>query len=141
MSVMIVHSANIDAVMTFVMKNKVYGTAHTWHHICRLAQIDAYDWDDSATKIGQLIYDMNVKSFNDRYLQSAHVEKFDKIPYIYHKRAESTMQVIKCLDFIIYQCGEATGFEGSLVSQILTCIRDTTISELPGYDDAKWGIS
>ena len=94
---------------------------------------------ENAEKIGQLLADENAVSVG--YLYSDPTT--EAVVYGAHRspaRRYSAVEVIKACDCFVYQSCEHPGWGKSLAKLIVHAIRERAISELPGYQEADWGI-
>lgn len=104
---------------------------------------------DQASRLGQVLWDANLKSINTRYPDT--VGHPENIPgeigqaYVYAHSQDFPLdqvelnQVFKSIRFLSYQSNEFKGWEESEAYAILEALKDAAIDSMPGYDDAVWG--
>ena len=88
--------------------------------------------------LGEILWEANRKSVNCRYTEDIKNE-----PYNY--QAVSTLlttpiQIIKSCGCLNYQSSDSDDWENSLAKDVLDKIMNEAITELPGYEEAVWGI-
>lgn len=102
---------------------------------------------EQAQRVGQMLWDENIKSVQARYPRDA----VAKLPgtvdcgYEYPKQGEprfdifDPVQVIKACDCFDYQSCEHEGWVTSEAKAYIDALRHHAWSALPGYDGAAWG--
>jgi hypothetical protein len=123
MSAWIVAKAHIDALLTSAIFRS--GASFTPTRI------------ENADKIGSMLWAENHKSVNFRYK-----DKQTAPPYTFKRRAVplTPVEVLKAIDCLEYQSCEHKGWKASEAKAWLDQFRAHTIGQLPGYNDAPWGI-
>lgn len=101
---------------------------------------------DAPSRIGQLLWHENVLSVNYRYR-----EDDDTAIYKFKHRVEgcvapdekrrlTAVDIIKLCGCLEYQSCEHPGWADSWAKDFLDRVVRAAIHELPGYDDAPWGL-
>ena len=121
MSAFIVETGLIDALVTFA----------TMQDHCSSARYLSLD------EIGQVLVDQNYRSVNERYRKNDDPEKYS---FRFFSASMSAIQIIKACDCYDHQACETDDYETTKAAEILREIRRKAISQLPGYDAAKWGM-
>lgn len=134
MSVMMINHKDINAVMTFAMEG------YNWMYTRKPVSSDPYDKEGTATKIGKMIINLNHRSFYTRYRDQDHNEYADGNAYKFKPLKVELVQVLKCINFMIYQLSEAEGYKEDEAYLALSSIYDRAVECLPGYENAKWGL-
>lgn len=122
MSAYIVSDATIDALVTFAIGG-------TWKA-----------WDGKPQDLGQMLVDENYLSVNYRYRGEegpAHKYKFHPLTNARKTKAVVILKLCACYE---YQACEHPEWEESKARKVIDRIRNKAINELPGYDDAPWGL-
>ncbi len=92
---------------------------------------------DSADRLGQMLWGENHRSVNARYLE-------DDIEPLYTYSAlpgnVEPVTVLKAVACYEYQTCEHDGWEASEAHVFCETLRHKMTTWLPGYDDAPWGI-
>lgn len=102
--------------------------------------------DIDPDKIGQALLTENIRSVNYRYRRSDPVPNYRHVPtYIGAVSTEVTrtltaLDIVKVAHCIEYQSCEHPAWEASWARDFLQRVVDTAVHELPGYDDAPWGL-
>jgi hypothetical protein len=94
---------------------------------------------EHASKIGQLLADENAVSVGYRYADPT----TQAVVYGNHHhpaRVYSAVEVIKSCNCYEYQSCEHPGWGKSLAKLLVDAIRTRAINNLPGYEEAEWGI-
>jgi hypothetical protein len=91
----------------------------------------------SRDALGQMLWDANYKSINARYrkFEDAPEYRFDAGP-----REINVVSALKQIDCYEYQTCEFDGWKDSKAFEFCQSLRAALIGELPGYDDAPWGV-
>ncbi len=96
-------------------------------------------WDGAlASKIGQILWDANVKSMIVRYGRGISAETYEH-PQDPEARVYNA-QVLKAVACLDYQSCESDDWETSEARAILEAIKSAAITSLPGYDEAEWSL-
>ena len=106
------------------------------------------------TKIGQTLWDANLKSINALYPDTVgHPERcpgscdetfvYSHVSHVWHvltvDAVGALVQVFKSIKCLEYQSCEYDGWEKSEAHAILEAIKNEAIKALPGYEEAEWG--
>ena len=96
----------------------------------------------NVTNFGIVLRKENIRSLVTRYPQdeaeyatSDYTYKFNLVPVPSH------VQVIKACNCYGYQACENDDYASTEAYNIIACIRERAISNLPGYEAAQWEIS
>lgn len=89
-------------------------------------------------KAGEILLAQNVRSVNARYHSDEKYEAFKYNPY--DAGRYSPVQIIKACACYEYQACETGDLEETEAGVINTFIRERAIRNLPGYNEAEWGI-
>jgi len=103
---------------------------------------------DEASRIGQMLWDENIRSVQGRYPDCK--GKPESMPgpidevFIYahsmnHHGSPDPVQVLKACDCYEYQSCEHSEWESSQAKAIIDTLRRHAWQALPGYEDAAWG--
>lgn len=88
--------------------------------------------------LAALLYAANVESVNYRYNETDETLGFN------YRRVDITrlaaVDILKLCNGLEYQSCEHPGYDDSQARELLIAIKETAIRELPGYDDAPWGL-
>ena len=121
MSAYIVSDATIDALVTFAKSG-------SWTMV-----------EGTEQAIGDLLVAENYKSVNYRYGETDEPHK-----YTYHfmltPANQTPVVILKLCANYEYQACEHPEWEASKAHDIIKRIEAKAIRELPGYDDAPWGL-
>ena len=100
------------------------------------------------TTVARILMTENIKSVCHRYDEeeshyywqelTVDVTPADKTHF--HTLRLTPIQLIKLIHCCTFQSSEHHDWEASLAKTILTVLEDQLIRELPGYEDAPWGI-
>jgi hypothetical protein len=102
--------------------------------------------DIDPDRIGQALLAENVRSVIFRYRQCEPVGPYRHVPtYVGAVSSEVTrtltaLDVIKLAHCLEYQSCEHPEWETSWARAFLQSVVDAAVRELPGYDDAPWGL-
>lgn len=118
----------------------------SWYHNTHLHTLN-YSDHERAAKVGQMLWDENVRSVQHRYPECS-----DDLPgeigcdfqYGEHVRPQSPITpvaVLKACDGYEYQACETDDWSESEAHAFLQGLRSRAISMLPGYEDAEWAIT
>jgi len=111
-----------------------------------ICPIDQMTCLDHTVLVARILYDENVKSVAHRYPNDAPDElpgSTGTVPLFRSTnphRAYPAITILKALDCLEYQSCEHPGWEDSLARFIVDQLRKAAIHNLPGYNDAPWGI-
>lgn len=96
--------------------------------------------DEDMQAVGQILVNANALSvnMNIRYSESEPADTFNFTPVFFG--AFNPVQALKACDCFDYQASEVDDYRATAASVIVDCIRGAAIKQLPGYDDAEWGI-
>jgi hypothetical protein len=90
--------------------------------------------DKTQQAIGQLLWDLNVDSYNDRYPG----ENAPYMPYTAKKKNLTDIHLYRVLSGYIYQCSEGDLVDCELYLAVIAFkikLANKIISSIPGYDD------
>jgi len=142
MSAYILDDVNFDVII------KSYVTIRPiqlgWNIWIKKEKLDLFH-DTDRTYVGQILKIQNIASVDYRYKANTemqdYLQKLDK-KYIYNNRvnAVSPVALLKLLDCYDYQACETSDYKTTKACTIINQIREYTISRLPGYDEAAWGL-
>lgn len=98
--------------------------------------------------IADRLYAENCKSVAFRYPEGSIPEEFviEPEPFVFDRRAyryttrHSTVELIKAIHCFEYQACKHPGWEQGLVHYWLRDLQSHLMRELPGYEDAAWGL-
>jgi hypothetical protein len=91
--------------------------------------------------IGQVLVDENYRSVNARYRgEYGQPHKFVMNMGFKHHRKMSAVEVLALCNCYDYQACESDDYETTKAHGLTDYIRHIAIRELPGYDDAPWGL-
>ncbi len=144
MSCFIVSNDHIDAILTAVLKVKEIN-APAWlgedgkirNASCTsgLAGVDAW------SKIGAMLLNENIKSFNFRYEEDT--PPADDYEFRVYREGRpghvdlTPIQVLVLVDCYIYQSCEHPGWKYSEACRFAKAVKESMIYELPGYSDCR----
>lgn len=99
--------------------------------------------DMSPDEFGQMLWDENIRSVEDRYSGSSSLpgsvgETYEH-PLLQGWVVMDPVAVLKACQCYEYQSCEHAGWEESDAYQAIRALRGAAISSLPGYEDAEWG--
>lgn len=86
--------------------------------------------------LGAILQRENVASWNARYPRDPAEPAFRFV----RATELSPVEIIKAVDCYEYQSCEHDGWQKSDAKKIVKAIRKHAIAELPGYEQASWGI-
>ncbi len=92
----------------------------------------------ASTQLGQRLWEENQKSLGARYHDNDPLPPYEFTPF---EGSIDPVVVLKQIDCYEYQSCEHDGWISSKAREFCTELRDTMIGQLPGYDEAPWGIS
>ncbi len=104
----------------------------------------AGDWEQ-AQRVGQMLWDENVKSVQARYPGDRELPGPIGCDYQYPEDTAwfhniDPMQVLKACDCYEYQSCEHDRWPTSEAKAYVDALRARAWTSLPGYDDAAWGV-
>ena len=127
-------------------RDSAYGLSY--YHDGRSVEIVPSD-RDQLTKIGQALWDANLKSINTRYPDTVGYPERCPGPcdetFVYAHSKDwpyheiELVQVFKAIKCLEYQACEYDGWEASEAYAVLQAIKEAAIKALPGYEEAEWG--
>lgn len=121
MSAFIVSKNHIDAMISSVRTEGIY--------------LDDEQVKDR-NRLGQELVNQNYRSVNERYDEKDEPPTYEfKMQY-----PLQPVQVIKLCDCYDYQACETNDYRETFASKIVESIRHKAIRNLPGYENAPWGI-
>lgn len=100
---------------------------------------------DESTRIGQMLWDENIKSVLHRYTREAmpgpinEDSQYTHKPNTFWQMPVEPVQVIKACHCYRYQACEHPEYYESEAEAFISWLIDKACMALPGYDDAKWG--
>jgi hypothetical protein len=134
MSAFIVNKEHIDALVNYMVAHKVsYWTGNDRVNVTRF----------NAEEVGRILLDENVRSVNHRYRdECSSDEKNESSNYRFtpSSRYFSPVQIIKAVHCLDYQSCETDDWETTLAYKICQAILSAACRNLPGYDQAQWGV-
>jgi hypothetical protein len=133
MSAFIVNKEHIDALVNYMVAHKVsYWTGNNRVNVTRF----------NAEEIGRILLDENVRSVNHRYSRISEYEKevASAYSFAFSYRQLSPVQIIKAVHCLDYQSCETDDWETTLAYKICQAILRTACYNLPGYEQAQWGV-
>jgi hypothetical protein len=142
MSAFIVSHSTIAAIVNFAQR-RLWSCVPPPPH-SRRGAVTIRDIDPD--QIGQALFAENVRSVNFRYRQCDAVGPYRHVPtYAGAVSPEATrmltaLDVIKLAHCLEYQSCEHPEWETSWARAFLQSVVDAAVRELPGYDDAPWGL-
>lgn len=96
---------------------------------------------ETADAVGQMLVDQNVRSIEARYQDCEDMIGDAREPYTFEVAAVlwpmTPVAMLKAIDCYEYQSCEDDGWHRSEAQQFCEALRGWTISQLPGYDEAK----
>ena len=89
-------------------------------------------------RLAEILKAENQRSVNYRYGEDLPVDSitFQRSPF----RRMTAVEILKLCDCYSYQACECEDWPETRACRILDRIRDRAIYQLPGYDEAPWGI-
>jgi len=129
MSAWIVSSDHIDALVQSAMERGV-----SW-------RVVGDKWvkatPDNASEVGRMLWRENHRSVNYRYNQRTRTPHYDYRPSKHVLSPGFVMAQVACYE---YQTCEHPAWYGSQAYRLTTALTRSLARELPGYDDAPWGV-
>lgn len=126
MSVLIASNYHISVVANYISRK---GGAT----ICESLEYDPQ-------KIGELLYKVNVDSYNCRYQEDDNGPGFVFDPKATRDNI-SPVEMLKAVLFLTYQCNESPYWGICETKKILKKAEYDAIGDIPGYKDAPWGLT
>lgn len=120
MSAFIVEDAHIDALVTFAVSGQRIST-----------------FRKSPDEIGQTLVNENWRSVNYRYKTTDTAPVYQ---HAHYAQPLTIVEVLKACDCYEYQACETTDYNDSEAANLIHAIRKKAIREMPGYQEAPWGI-
>lgn len=142
MSAFVVSHSTIAAIVTFAQR-RLWSCAPPPPHSGR-GTVNIRDIDPD--HIGQALLAENVRSVNHRYRRSDPIDRYRHVPtYVGAVSTDETrtltaLDLVKLAHCLEYQSCEHPEWEMSWARDFLRRVVDTAVHELPGYDDAPWGL-
>jgi len=129
MSAYIVSDKHISAILTSV-KDREYNESKSyyWNH-------ERIYFVEHLKEIGQKLLDENYKSVNARYNKDNKPHTFRFLPV-----KMEPIEVVRLCHGYNYQACEHDGWETSEAKEISRQIEHYAIKDVPGYQEAPWGI-
>lgn len=127
MSAFIVSPKHLNTIITFAARNKTYSFDGNGYRPI----------SDDPQYFLDVLHTANVESVNERYDQG---DVAVAIKYRAVNITPSPVAVLKLLACFDYQACEVDNYEFTPAARIINAIRKEAISQLAGYDDAKWSI-
>ena len=90
-------------------------------------------------QIGEILQQANYDGVNARYQACNTPLPYKFVRYTKKEHLEPIV-IIKLCDHFDYQSCDAEAYKTSDASKIINMIRKEAIRQLPGYDNAPWGI-
>ena len=130
MSAYIVSDKHISAMLTLVSGPEYHGEPKTYYWDCEIIS-----FADNIMAIGQKLLDENYKSVNARYNrnETPHTFSFEPVEM-------KPIEIVRLCHCYNYQTCEHDGWDGSEAEEISRQIEHYAIKNVPGYEDAPWGI-
>lgn len=133
MSAYVVSQKHINVLVNFTQRPDF----KQWHRqIYMPGRDDVIDFPGPAM-VGQILLDENYRSVNARYGEKEEAEKFLYVPSAERTPLVVIFKAVSCLD---YQSCETDDWKDTLAYKILQMIKEHAITQLPGYEQAPWGI-
>ncbi len=115
-----------------------YATSRDLARGCRFSAADDHRSEEEL--LARSFHRANEKSVMAQYRQATETEfRFDRKAADAGRKL-SPVQIIKAVQAFEYQACEAEGWETSAVHDATQAILTQAIRELPGYEDAAWGV-
>lgn len=142
MSAYIVSHSTIAAIVTFAQRRLwscVPPPPHSGRGTVNISDIDP-------DRLGQALLTENIRSVNYRYQRQDLIVRYRHVAtYVGAVSTEITrtltaLDIVKIAHCLEYQSCEHPDWETSWARDFLKRVVDTAIHELPGYDDAPWGL-
>lgn len=131
MSCFIVSARHISALIQYALSPK--RRERVFHSFYRYNVQTGEDW--TPQELGALLQAENTKSWNARYREAV------EPAFQFTRAAElSPVEILKAVQCYEYQSCEHDGWEGSDAHKIARLIYETAVGELPGYEQASWGL-
>jgi hypothetical protein len=134
MSAFIVSNEHINALVSYMVTKQI----SYWNEQERVP-VTRFN----AEEVGRILLNENVRSVNHRY--HGEIEEDEKnascaYTFRYRPMPISAVQIIKAVHCLDYQSCETDDWETTLAYKICQRILSTACCNLPGYEQAKWGI-
>jgi hypothetical protein len=140
MSVMLIGDAAVHALLSYVIAKNLYLQHPTFPD--RWQPIDK----DDADSIGAKLIAINHRAYDNLYRTEPvaaprpYQFRFTTTINAPETRSITALDVLKLCDFVEYQCCELDAWHGSYERGIIQSIRASSVQDLPGYQDAPWGL-
>lgn len=128
MSAFLVSEKHIQALVTYAARH--LGTIRLGQATLDLTT------PEGKRELGQRLWDENLRSVNFRYREQTEpvVYKHKMVPSI------SAVQILKAIHCLSYQSCESNDWEETQAYSVLKQIESSAVRNVPGYDEAAWGI-
>jgi hypothetical protein len=142
MSAFVVSHSAVAAIVTYAQR-RLWSCVPPPPH-SGISTVNIRDIDPD--RIGQALFAENVRSVNHRYRRTDCVPRYRHVPtYEGHvstveTRTLTVLDILKLAHCVEYQSCEHPEWETSWARDFLQRVVDTAVHELPGYDDAPWGL-
>jgi hypothetical protein len=142
MSAFVVSHSTVAAIVTYAQRRLWSCVPPPPHNAIGTVNIRDIDLD----RIGQALLAENYKSVNYRYRRNDPVIRYRHVPTCVGAvstemtRMLTALDIVKIAHCIEYQSCEHPEWEMSWARDFLRRVVDTAVHELPGYDDAPWGL-
>ena len=144
MSAYMIDRNHVNYLVEAAMSYRLFGQNHS-HLRWRGGELHAGDYDQ-ATKVGQMLWDENLKSILARYpdcsldnlpgpIGEDFVYKHESRPHAVFEPPQIIMSC-RCCD---YQSCEHEGWEASEAKAFIDALEAAAAQSVDGYDDAIWG--
>ena len=136
MSAFVVHPEHINVLLWAGLKDPRLG-ALRWEHMRPTHSTELQP--ETATEIGQILLDENVKSVNHSYGTEMYTPKL----YTYRpplQRGWTNVELLNALHCYQYQASEHPDWESSQAYAFCQALERRLIRRLPGYSDGPWAI-
>lgn len=134
MSAFMCSDKHINAILTFADKAK-YSVTYSWKGVRRTLK-----GREELQRAALVLQAANASSVNYRYVHNTAAQSdADSIVYRAEPRLDAVTLIKQC-HCLAYQSCELDSWDESEACAILEAIKNAAHRELPGYDDAPWGI-
>lgn len=138
MSAFIVSDYQINALLSYAKNQRSGDGIRIKNDSGEFISIDASASQERMSEIGQILLNENYRSVNYRYKEKEEVPKF-QFKHIL-SRTFSAAQILKACDCFDYQACETEDYRETLAAKIIDGVRALAIRNVPGYEDAEWGM-
>lgn len=134
------HIAYLVNAAVYFARTSPYGLGWLDPETQAYHKLDGYD-RDQASRLGQVLWDANVKSVSARYrVERGATERYEHA-YARDQPLPRLVQVLKAVACLEYQACEYDGWERSEARAALEAIKGAAIHALPGYQEAQWEVT